>query len=460
MNAITDIPGDRTRWNCVAFWACPIVLGIISSASGVDMASYETYRQKKLAPMSAEFTRICEANAGDDAMREFKERIAEIDEVATLVVTRLHAKKAEVIAGILAGAPNAPKGRAPTASEEEPGGSWSIYEKYKDRFRRPLPTPTICERDTQFLRRYYNAALVVAGQYVAQQGKTVAALNAQMASEVVELYIVLPFLQTLDERWPGTWIETAPDWMRTKSAAKTLEDLALKLGRPLTALAFARQRDSALREPGAGCDYLIGKADALTKRGEPSAGIAVHRVAIAMADQAGGQDKAVDARIKLAASYRKMGHPPLAASMIEEALRKYPKASNWGKAALVRLMYLCEGKEYAQVIEMASRCEDDRRCKPYAAHILYVAWVAARRANRKPDAHKIQERFLKTFPKHPLCADMYYDCAMAALARRDPKEALRLLDIIEYRFPKSSIMRKVKSIRPQIMRVRPGQSEP
>ena len=75
-------------------------------------------------------------------------------------------------------------------------------------------------------------------------------------------------------------------------------------------------------------------------------------------------------------------------------------------------------------------------------------------------AGKIEKQFLNRFPKHPLGADMHFASAMTALAGGNYAEALRRLEIVEYRYPKSRLIGKVKKMRQRLEKTAQGGTAP
>jgi tetratricopeptide (TPR) repeat protein len=183
---------------------------------------------------------------------------------------------------------------------------------------------------------------------------------------------------------------------------------------------------------------------------EYHAGIHCLKVGIELAEQEKREEQAIDLHLQLADVLNNAGHAPLAAEEIKQTLDKYVKSSEYGKVATLRLKYLYEAGQFDKILEEAPTYQADERCKPYLPQIIYISWVAHRRENKLAEADKLQKDFLEKFPEHPLAADLYFAAAMTALAKSDYEEASRLLEIIQYRYPKSKIIDKAKQIQERL----------
>ena len=124
---------------------------------------------------------------------------------------------------------------------------------------------------------------------------------------------------------------------------------------------------------------------------------------------------------------------------------------------MLTLKYLYEAKQFDQVAKESAKYRADTRSEAYLPQILYISWVTHRREGNAETAEKLQEMFLKKFPQHPLGADMHFSSAMSALANGNYAEALRLLEIVEYRYPKSRIASKVKKLQERLWKSQSGE---
>ena len=71
-------------------------------------------------------------------------------------------------------------------------------------------------------------------------------------------------------------------------------------------------------------------------------------------------------------------------------------------------------------------------------------------------AQALKQQFLERYSKNPLGVDMYFASAMTAMASGDYEEADRLLEIVEYNYPSSRILQRVKGIRNRLEKAAEG----
>lgn len=438
-----------TRCACVL-----LVMTVVATACGTaaagDLEDYQAHRQKQLAPLQGEFDRLCALYAKDKAMPLFRERVALIEKVAVFSIKRLAMNRDQVIEEVLEGAMASSGSKATDGADSLLLDARDLYLQYRDAFAEPLPKPACTAAELATLQKYYETALVAAGDYMISHAGAMAKVHEKVARETAELCLVLQFLQIPDVRWSAKQVEALPPWMRAASMSDIIAAFALRVGRPFTAVQFAMQAKKELADPDAACDYLLAKAKELEPEAEFISAVRTYQAAVELAEKAGKADKATEARFSLAATYERLGHLPLAAETVKQAMAAQPQSSQWGKAALMRLKYLYQGQNFADLLQEYPAIEKDPRCRPYLPQILYIAWVTSRRENRLDKAHELEETFLKDYPKHPLGADIYFASAMTALAAANYEEASRLLETIQDRFPDSRIVPKVKEIQKRL----------
>jgi hypothetical protein len=189
---------------------------------------------------------------------------------------------------------------------------------------------------------------------------------------------------------------------------------------------------------------------------------AVHclRAGAALAEADGKADLAVDLRYQLAEVYEKTSHPELAAEEVKQLLgRKLPDAQ-YGKGAMLRLKYLYAAGQHAAIPAEAAAYAADPRCSGYLPQVLYIHWITLRRLDRQEEAKRVQAKFLEAYPDNPLGADMLFANALAALAASDYEGAVRILDVIEARYPDSKLLQRVKEIRGRLDKAKPAEKAP
>lgn len=426
-----------------------ILLWISSIVAADEVADFQAYKSRKLAILQQEYSLIAAKYENNPNFKQFEQRLIRIDEVAVTVIKQFDFLKKSSMQSLFKKAP----GRSVSASSKSiMGSSLSISDlimQYQSVFTQSLPLPEVTESERNTLREYYNRAMNAASHYIAPRGCAVAAVNTNDASSILGLCLVMPFLHIPDSEWSIEHVEMLPKLMRLPDNLRILEDLSFHLTRPYTAYHFYRYRTKT-QDPNAICDYFLHAAETLFKASDYRAGMHCLKAGIQIAKGKVDENKILDLHLKLAETLRNMGHIQLAAQEVKQALELYPGSDQIGKLAILRLKYLYEANQFKEIIQKAPKFQADERCRPYLPQILYIAWVTHRRENLSEEAYRLQKIFLEKFPKHPLGADMRFASAMTALAHSDYDEALRLLEIIEYRYPDSRIMPKVKDIQQRL----------
>lgn len=430
-----------------------------SAASGTENEGYAAHKREQLSALHAEFTREYKAYEHDDAVIQTREKLELIDEAANFLLKSLQTTESTTYENILNGSIDVVKDEATEKPEETSGNALELYMEFADRLSAGLPSGSVGQKRLSFLRKYCNAALDCAVEYVRRRTEIAAAADENARREVLELSVVLPFLKVPDEKWSSKNIEALPKWANRPEDRKLWEEFALSVRRPLTALQFAQYGESKPWNADKALRYYVVRARLLTERSSQySAGIQCFRASIDVAESNGRDDSAMSIRQELAKTFHQIGHPRLAAATVKEAMDLHPESSSWGKAAMLRLRYLYEAGEHVTIINEGPNYQTDVRCAKYHPQVIYVLWVTHRRANKPEAAEKLQRTFLEKFPEHTLAADMYFASAMKALAAGDYDEALRLLEVIEYRYPSSRIVKKARQIQSRLTKRTSGKT--
>jgi outer membrane protein assembly factor BamD (BamD/ComL family) len=435
----------------VAVVISSIVMAGEPPASRADsLPDFPAYRQEALSSMQSEFHRVCDSRRDATGMAEFMDRLALVDEVTDRIVCRLQFTRSEILGSIVDDILDSPKGGSAQKGDVIAVSPMDLYLEYAARFQAPLSMPDIPDSEADLLRRYYNAAVTAAETCVMRRGRTVAAVDKTAARDVVELYILMPFLHVPDERWSAQDIDRLSEWMKEPSALGTYEMLALRTERPFTAIQLARYRTRTDWGDLETARYLAMKASEMASGQNYRAAVCCRKAQVQVGEKAANPAVVSEAYLALGELYSRMGHPELAAGTLETLLKEHPNTADWGQTATLRLKYLYEAKQFDRIQQEAPVFQADERCKPWLPQIMYVAWVTYRHENKTESAQNTQRAFLELFPDNPLCADMYFASAMESLAAGDYAEASRLLDLIEYRFPTARIMKQVQNIKSRL----------
>lgn len=443
------------RLRAVTGWVIVLMmLWRTGSVWGEERQGFAAYKRGRLAHLEADLSRIVGAHPKDPAMEAYLRRLELTDKAAQLVLARLEALDLSSLDEVLAEV--APGGR--TTRQKAPfkvtASGLTIVAEFADRFAEPLDRPPVSEKEMAVLRAYYDTALKAAASYVAERGWLAQALNKKAAPKTVELSLVMPFLHIPDEKWAPEQIRLLPEWMRKPANLGAAEDVALRAQRPYTAYQIALYRrgqvEAAPSQKLTVPSYMAEAAKTLVKAREYRAAISCIMAGIREATGRESHEEAAGLHLQLAGLYDSIGHTALAADEAKKVLEAFPDSPHRGKVAVFRLKCLYRSGGLEQITKEATQYRADKRCATYMPQIMYISWVAYRRLDRPEKASELQKAFLARFRRHPLAADMYFASAMTSLAAGNYREALRLLEVVEYRYPKSRLIGKVKQVRSKL----------
>jgi len=438
----------RSHWLSVGVFFLIVLAVVFNGASAADLEEWTLFRQKAFSPLEEELDRVQDAHPDDQGLVDFRRRITLVGEVSAELIRQFRAIESASFKNLLDDVIDVPESRSPgnmTLSAVE------IVQEYGGPFSRDLGIPSVPTEELTKLLEYYDATARSAGAYIAEQGRLVATISESTASQVSELCVVLPFLHISDEKWSFDEIESLPEWMKRPEHIRGLERFSLRVQRPLTAYQFGLYHQGSSDEESIDfTQYTLQSAEWLLAKREYHACIYCLRLGIDVADEKGRRDEAITLRFRLGDVLVSVGHHQLAAEHMMHVLDSYPEADALGKAALLRLKYVYQAGDLAQVVKDASAYQRNPQFKHYLPQIMYMSWVAHHRLNLTEDADRIKVSFLEQFPMHSLAADMHFASAMAALLASDYDEALRITELIEYRYPESRIAGKVNDIRERL----------
>jgi len=439
----------RAAWPLGSAVAMLLFVGPARSASTDDFASH---RRAALAQLEPKYAQIIAAYPNDAELRDFQQRLEVIDKVASLLLARLRSAGFAAFDQVLSAGIKSPRA---ASTVKVSMSAAEILQEYEAEFSAALPRPRVSDEQLKVLLAYYNSAIQTAESYIASRGKTMAMVEEKLFADGVELAAVLPFLHVPDDQWTARNTDSLPDWMRTAKGLAAIERFALSVRRPLTGhqLALCQRRAERSAPKLTVAEYARTVAPKLVNGGDYYAALSCLKAGIDSAEAAANAHEAVALSIQRVEILGTTGHPKLAAEETDRLLQKYPESASYGRTAVLRLKYMYEGEEHARIIEEAPRYAANERAAAYRPQILYIQWQSLRRLDRPDDADKIQKAFLTQFPDHPLGADMYFASAVSALAGFNYQEAMRLLDVILYRYPDSKLIPKVKQMQEQLQAV-------
>jgi len=418
-----------------------------------NILNFEDYKRKALAPYAAKFEKIKTTHKNDPQVAEFCEHVELIENVTTCLIDQFQTIRASSLNDLLDDIIIMSEEDASSEFHKSAMSAKEILTEYQMPFANELSLPSLVKAETETLRNYCSIAATLGSKYIANYGKIAADINETYAIDILELYLVMPFLYVVNQDWSEREIEILPEWMKTKKHLQTMEYFSLLLKRPWSAYCFALYNKQHHNDPNTFIDYgvyLAAMAKKLAQNSDFSASVYCFSLAIKLAEKAAQHDIVADLYFHRAKVLYSTGHFTPAAEHMKSILTSYPEFSYYAEVAMLRVKYLYEAGLYKEILQEAPGFREDNRCLAYLPQIIYISWLTSRDQNLPEQAEKLQEIFLKKFPEHILAKDMYFALAMAALSAGNYNESLHLLKIIEYRYPELPVVEKVKDIQEQI----------
>jgi len=426
----------------------------VTAVAADEHAAFNQFQQKALEQLQPEFDKIKQEHGQAREWQIFEQRLQLIDKVGQMIVEGFQSAKMASMESLLDGIvdmPGVPDVKPLTITAR------SIIYEYADTFAEQLPRVPGTDEQLKLLLAYYNTSARAAGQFVAERGKYFVEIDKQQSAEIIELCLVVQFLHTPDQAWKAEQIDALPSWLHTKQYMRRSEQFALNTRRPTTAWHFYNKMltvETAEAKTPTYLEYLMIAGNSRQKSKDYPTAYMCLKAAHDYKESKNDLQGINALRFQLADVLAVSGHGKLATQFVKKVITAEPEDKyDPSKAAMLHLKYLYEGQAYEDVLENGLNYESNETFAPYRPQIIYITWVAARRLNKMKEADKLQTTFLEVYPQHPLAADIYFAMAMNSLAASDYNESLRLLEIIQYRFPKSHLQPKVKQIQERLSKV-------
>lgn len=394
----------------------------------------------------------------DDAdLKAFDERLRQVEQFAASIRQRIGQIRREALSSLLDVSGPAPAARGSNKARRTPVSvsqdASELLLEAAETLAGGLAKPQLDEQALGLLRDYYNARLAAASRDLWQAAWSARVTDPERMAEICRLAMVLPLLATPDENWTLEHIRQLPEWLRAEKNLPILRRFALVHKRLQTAYQFhliiGPGKGPATRPASFG-EFLAAAAKELATQRDYRAAMACYRQAIALAESEKDTARVCEQRIALSELLEQVGHPALAADEMRQLAAVQDDSPQLGRIAMLRLKYLYAAGQYPTILQESPQYEANALCRSYWPQLLYLRWVTHRRLDQAQQGQEAQEAFLADYPDHPLGADMYFSSAMSALAASDYAEALRLLEVVEYRYPKYKGMAKVKEVRTRL----------
>ena len=418
------------------------------------LADYKAAKQKALAPLQAEYERIVGPQREEPAMRKWSERLVTVDQIVERLLMALHACKARsaevILDRMLSGQGTASAGlSAAVPSFRRP--RWvdvlTLLDEYRQAFEEEVCSSSSQPARDKFLQEYYDKTVGTAEACVANEGQAVLALVAdeQSMKYILQLSVVFPFLRTADRLWSRPNVESLAAWIREPRNAEYLVGFSLHAKRPMTAFAFACSGGRENVAPVSVVDFLQAGVRKMISERDDWAAMVCCRAGLEIADMAGAENAKTAFSFYLAEVLDRVNHPLLAAEEMMMVMGRCSDSGDYGKAALRRLTYLYSAGRNAELLSAASALRTDNGRRTFLPEVMFVSWAALRRETVQRSG-EVKRDFLKSFPQHPLAAEMHFESALDALKNADPERAVTYLRVIEESFPKSALLPQVHEV--------------
>lgn len=384
----------------------------------------------------------------DQGVRQFLYRLGQIDELVGLLTARLDAVRSSAVDNYVsrpATAVPAIRGAKLTMSAAD------VLDAFVDDFSTPLARPDISDDDFAVLRDYYATVYAAAEQFVMARGRLVVMVDKNSSA-----FMVLPFLRVSDREWSNGETQALPDWLRQPSRLAALEGFALSVRRPQTAyqLALAQAQPGGSMVPATFIGYVPVAVEKCLAGHDYQAAIQCVKVGIDHSADKPFAPEALYLRFRLGELLDQAGYPQLAAVEMRAIVAARVDGGVAGRAAALHLRYLYSAKQYDELVKKSEEYQTGEPYREFLSSILYVTWAAHRATNNTVAAEAVQKRFLSQFPDDPLAAEIYFARAVAARAEGNYDECVRLLEMVEYKFPQSKVLPSVKRMRQSLAKAR------
>jgi hypothetical protein len=377
-----------------------------------------------------------------------QQRLAAMDNVADAVLGDLHLHHSAFLDQSLATVDGS---SSPEADAPRLIGAARIVETYRAAFQTLADSPAPNSADRAAVEKYLDVGSQTLTTFIQSRARACLSVVGADAPEITRLSFVLEMLTTDPDQTPFARPPRLPTWMNHPKESRVLQTFAVQSGYPR--IAFALSRASSTTAPAdLSAEYLSflkHAADATLRSANNDAALVCLRDAITVAQSLKDDAQAPQLSFRMAEVLETVRGPQAAAVEMAQLRSRRANPDDYGRASMLRLKYLQEAGQYDILISEASADLNEQKCAAYLPQIMYAAWITARK-HKPAEAESWKKKFAQRFPDHPLAADIYFISATDALAAGDYEQARQILQFIEYRFPQSKLIDKVRTIREQL----------
>jgi hypothetical protein len=437
----------RARAMCAATAAVGLILAGETAWAvepSVRLSSgFIAMRQQACGDLQRQYDAYAAANPNDPALKSFQERLVCTDQTAALVMQDLSlfwATFAQKSTAIIGGSPQA-------APKKAPMGSLKLLEAQRTAWSRLAPIRSDDAKTQELLEKYFQAYCRGTNQGIVAYSQPISTSTPDEANEVARLTLVFSWLAYPDDAWTSEISAALGTRVKKTDVNQMLEDLALRGNRPKMAYSLANLLKPANANKPDSNDYsiyLAAASDQMLRSQNVDMAMTYLRQAMELAKS--DEERTNQLTFRLAEVLADTDNTKEALALLDQILERSSSAGIFGRAAVMRLKNLYSLSEFQKMESDAKKYQQDPRCADYLAQILYMGWVASKQVDKAANEAVWRQAFMEKFPDNVLGADLVFSAAMQALAASRYDEAHRLLAYIEYRYPKSKIVPKVREI--------------
>lgn len=441
-------------WIWVSLWGESCSAWSQSHNLALSDAEHAGNADSTLDALEAEWKQIASDHAQAEAVRVYVQRLELVDQVLIDLRQGFERQRSAALLDLLDETLNTPEVTVESSAMDPAITADQLLARYQPSFASPLTTSGLTPEAIEVMRKLYESRLRRATDEISERGRSVAAANPEDAVKAISFSLVIPLLHISDGNWSVEEVRNLPEWLQSPELMASLENIALRLHRPLTAWSFARVTSLALtsqedthNDPSV---YLSDTTERLLREGRFDEAVTCLRSLLSRFESPEGTP-AADIRFRLAQVLADIGEPAQAAQTLAPLVGpEIDEADVFGRAVMLGLKYRYEAEDFEKLFTLSDAYRNSESIGDYRPQVLYITWVAARRDNRPHLAASVRESFLGDYASHALAADMYFAEAMEALARSDYEEAQRLFEYISYRYPDSRLIERVKEIQERL----------
>ena len=414
------------------------------AANNPDAPSATAIRLAGCTQYQTDFDRTVLDHPNDPLVQATEQRLAAVDRAADAVLRDLRLHGAAFVENSLATVDG-----SLSAGDDSSRliGAAKIVERFKADVASLSASTALNFSDSAILEKYLAVGSQTLADAIEQRGRSCMSVVGVDPHEVLQLSFILPMLACNTDRPLCAPAPVLPKWMASPKNLQALQSFAVESAMPKVAFALSRAA-SPTTPPDASTAYLLFlklEANQMQRTADYDAALTCLREAIALEKIRGQKAPEIQLAFSVGEVLEAAAEVQPAADAMARLRTICTKPDDYSLASLLRLKYLHEAGQSDLLLSEAAVDLTDPKCEGHLPQIMFIAWMTARQHQVKT-VELWKKRLIDRFPDHPLAADIYFVTATDALAAGDYGQTSRLLQFIEYRFPRFKLMDQVKAL--------------